>query len=225
MNQPAATAAESLNEEMARLKQEFLSGVPEDIKQTLMQTARELAASGLAEQAVTVGAQAPDFELPNVHGEPVRLSDRLARGPVVLSFYRGGWCPFCNLELAALQRHLPGIKALGATLIAVAPQTPDRSLSTAEKHALEFEVLSDVGDRVARDYGLVFQVAKALRPIYRSWEINLPAWNGDESWELPVPATYVLDRDGVVRTARVDTDYTQRMEPAEIIAALRALAD
>ena len=224
MSHPAPTPTDSLNEEMDRLKREFLSGVPEDIKQTLMQAAQELAASGLAERAVNVGTRAPDFELPNVHGTPVRLSAQLARGPVVLSFYRGGWCPFCNLELAALQRRLPEIKALGAALIAVAPQTPDHSLSTAEKHALEFEVLSDVGDRVAHDYGLVFQVAEALRPIYRSWEIDLPAWNGDESWELPAPATYVLDRDGVVRAAHVDTDYTQRMEPLEILAALRALA-
>ena len=224
MNQPAPTATESLNEEMARLKQEFLSGLPDEIKQTLMQAAQELAASGLAERAVNLGAQAPDFELPNVHGTPVRLSAQLTRGPVVLSFYRGGWCPYCNLELTALQRHLPEIHALGASLVAVSPQTPDHSLSTVEQHRLEFEVLSDVGDRIAHEYGLVFTVPERLRPIYREWGIDVPAWNGDDSYELPITATYVVDTDGVVRAAHINPDYTRRMEPEHIIVTLRVLA-
>lgn len=224
MNQPAPITEESLNAEMDRRKREFLAGVPEDVRLTLMQAAQQLADTGIAERAVNVGTQAPDFELPDVKGQPVRLSERLARGPVVLSFYRGGWCPYCNLELAALQRRLPEIEGLGAALIAVSPQTPDQSLSTAERHALRFDVLSDVGDRTARAYGLVFQVPESLRPIYQGWGIDLPVWNGDESWELPIPATYVIDRDATIRAAHVDTDYTRRMEPEAILAALHALA-
>lgn len=161
--------------------------------------------------------------MPNATGQIVSLAEVLTRGPVVLSFYRGGWCPYCNLELQALQRHLPEIREMGASLLAVSPQTPDNSLSTAEKHQLQFDVLSDQGDQVARTYGLVFTVPPELHSIYRQWGIDIPAWNGDESWELPLPATYVIDRGGIIRSAFVNLDYTQRMEPADILRELRAL--
>ncbi|HQU17412.1 MAG: alkyl hydroperoxide reductase [Chromatiales bacterium 21-64-14] len=211
----------ALAAEMNQVKQQFLAGLPDAVKQTMMQAAQKLAASGVGERAVNTGRPAPDFALPNLRGASIRLSRQWTRGPVVLSFYRGGWCPFCNLELAALQRHLPDIRSLGAALVAVSPETPDHSLSTAQKHGLEFEVLSDVGDQAARAYGLVFVLPEALRALYQEWGIDLPAWNGDDSFELPIPATYVIDTGGMVRAAHVSMDYTTRMEPTAILAALR----
>ena len=142
---------------------------------------------------------------------------------MVLNFYRGGWCPFCNLELQTLQARLPEIKALGATLVGISPETPDNSLTAIEKHQLEFEVLSDVGNKTARKFGLLFTVYEEMRPLYLKWGLDVPASNGDDSWELPVPATYVIDRNAVVHAAHVDKDYTKRMEPDEVIAALQEL--
>jgi len=122
-----------------------------------------------------------------------------------------------------LQRALPEIEALGATLVTVSPQLPDNSLSTAEKLDLTFEVLSDEGNMVARDFGLVFTLPAEMRSIYQDFGIDLPAANGDESFELPVPATYVIDRSGIIRLAFVDIDYTKRLDPEEILAALKKL--
>jgi peroxiredoxin len=161
--------------------------------------------------------------LPNITGDPVSLYEVLNSGPVVLSFYRGGWCPFCNLELQALQAQLSEFRALGANLIGISPETPDTSLSAIDKHQLEFEVLSDIGNITARQYGLLFTVYEEMRPLYLKWGLDVPASNGDDSWELPVPATYVIDTDSVVRAAHADKDYTRRMEPAQILATLREL--
>lgn len=151
--------------------------------------------------------------MPNVRGENVFLYHFLNNGPVVLSFYRGGWWPFCNLELRALQRTLLEIKELGGQLIAVSPHLPDNSLSTAEKLAIEFEVLSDVGNQVAREFGFVFSLPEILRPVYKNFGIALEAANGDSSFELPVPATYVMNQEGVIQLDFVDVDYTKRAEP------------
>jgi peroxiredoxin len=161
--------------------------------------------------------------LPDVRGGQGQLADFLAHGPVVLSFYRGGWCPFCNLEFKALADILPAINAAGATLVGISPERPEVGQQTVADHGLEFEVLSDVGNLVIRDYGLLMRVDEQMRPHYRQWGIDLFAANGDESYELPVPATYVIDRDGVIRAAHVDRDYTSRMEPADILAALDSI--
>ena len=184
----------------------------------------DLAASGMVDSSLKEGELAPDFTLPNVKGEQVSLQNVLKDGPVVLSFYRGGWCPYCNLELRYLQQFLPQFQAAGATLIAVSPQTPDASLSTAEKEGLEFEVLSDVGNKVARSYGLVFKLPESLHAMYGNPEgINLAKDNGDKSFELPVPATYLLDTQGKVRYAFAHPDYTKRADPEAVLAALKEL--
>lgn len=201
----------------------FMAGLPAEDAQVVGDSFAKLHASSIGSSAITTGGQAPDFELPDARGGTVRLYQALGKGPVVLSFYRGGWCPFCNLELQALQARLPEIRTLGASLIAISPELPDQSLSTAEKHGLEFEVLSDIGNRTARDFGLVFTLFEEMRPLYLKWGLDVPACNGDNSWELPVPATYVVDTGGTVRAAHVDKDYTRRMEPEQIVAALRML--
>ena len=170
-----------------------------------------------------VGERAPSFTLPAAVGGEVALDDRLADGPVVLTFYRGAWCPICNLELRALQRHLPELEARGARLIAVNPQRPDDSLSFAERLGLGFDVLADLDQEVAAAYRLRFRLSDELVERYTTLGLALPDQNADGTWNLPVPATFVLDGDGIVRARHVDPDYRQRMEPAAILAALDTL--
>ncbi len=174
------------------------------------------------EAAIGVDDQAPSFTLPDAQGNPVSLAELLRHGPAVVTFYRGGWCPYCNLQLRAYQAALPEMAALGARLVAISPQMPDGSLSTAEANALTFDVLSDVGNAVARSFGLVYALPEELRAALRSNNKALPGINGDESWELPVPATYVIDRDRRVALAAIDVDYRNRLEPETILAALKS---
>jgi peroxiredoxin len=140
-----------------------------------------------------------------------------------MTFYRRAWCPYCNLQLHAYQQAFPQIQALGASLVAISPQTPDHSLSLAEKQALTFAVLSDVGNQVVRTYGLVFAMDEAVRAAHRQIGTDLPAYNGDESWELPMPGTFLVDPSGTVRLAFVDPNYTHRLDPSLIIAELKHL--
>ncbi|MFM0395071.1 peroxiredoxin-like family protein [Paraburkholderia phytofirmans] len=183
----------------------------------------DLRAGFALEEAVGAGDKAPDFSLPDVRGNPVSLSDLLLRGPVVVTFYRGGWCPYCNIQLRAYQTILPEMGALGARLVAISPQVPDGSLSTAQTNALTFDVLSDVGNAVAHRYGHVYALLEDLRDALRSNNKALPAINGDESWELPVPATYVIAPDGHVALANIEVDYRKRLEPDAILAAVKSL--
>ena len=181
-----------------------------------------LAASGLAARTLKVGDAAPDFILPDVHGEPVRLRALLDQGPVVIVFYRGGWCPYCKLHLRGFQRRLSEFRELGATVVAISPQLPDNSLSTREKHQLAFPVLSDVGNKVARQFGIVYQLSDKLVELYRQFGHALEDFNGaDGSRELPVPATFLLDDKGTIRLAHVDVDYTRRLDPNDVIEALK----
>ncbi|MEO0934317.1 MAG: peroxiredoxin-like family protein, partial [Cyanobacteria bacterium J06641_2] len=176
-----------------------------------------------AEQTLKTGDKAIDFTLPNAMGEAVNLKQLLTKGAVVISFYRGGWCPYCNLELRAYQQLLPEIKKMGASLIAVSPQTPDASLSTSEKNDLEFDVLSDVGLNMAENYGIVFEFSDQLKALYQKWGIDLAKTNGINDWKLPVPGTFVIDQDGRVALAYINADYTKRLEPKEAVAVLEKL--
>jgi peroxiredoxin len=214
----------SLKTELDAFRSEFMAQVPPEIRDAMIRADLDLAASGISQRALKAGDRAPDFTLPDARGGPLRLKNLLATGPVVLSFYRGSWCPYCNLELRALQQALPEITRLGAKLVAVSPQTPDESLSTAEKNALAFPVLSDLGSGAAKAFGIAYDLAEELRPIYTRFGHALPDKNGDESWVLPIPATYVIDKDGTIALAFVDVDYRSRLEPAEILAALQALS-
>jgi peroxiredoxin len=213
----------TLKSELDAFRSEFMAKAPPQIREAMTSADMELAASGITQRAIKAGNRAPDFRLPDARGGRVRLRDLLTRGPVVVSFYRGGWCPYCNLELRALQNALPAIKLVGAELVAISPQRPDESLSTAEKNALAFPALSDVGSVTATAYGIAFDLAEELRPIYTRFGHALPDKNGDDSWVLPVPATYVIDTNGTVVLAFVDVDYRNRLEPTEIIAALGCL--
>jgi peroxiredoxin len=203
----------------------FMQGVskqaPPEILAGLGTEIKKLAESGIARQALQVGARAPDFTLPDAHGKAVTLSALLAKGPAIVTFYRGGWCPFCDLQLRAYQSVLGTIHDRGAELVAISPQTPDYALSDVEKKQLTFPVLTDKGNRVARDFKLVFTLSDALRKLQTHFGSVLPKFNGDESWELPMPGTFVLDRHRVVTFASVDPNWMIRVEPADILEALR----
>ncbi|MFF7981773.1 peroxiredoxin-like family protein [Streptomyces sp. NPDC007901] len=211
-----ATELRALNEARDR-------HIPAEMRQVMDRAAVDLADSGQAGRARTVGEPAPRFTLPSATGVTVALDDLLAEGPVVLTFYRGAWCPYCNLALRALQHHHADITARGARLVAVSPQIPDESLTLTEKHGLAFDVLSDLGSDTAKQYGLAFDLPDDLAAAYDKLGFDLQRVNDGHPRTLPVPATYVIDREGVIRWAFVDTDYTARAEPADIISALDAL--
>lgn len=142
----------------------------------------------------------------------------------MLCFYRGAWCPYCNLELRAWQQHLPELERLGATLVAISPQTPDASLTLAEKHALAYPVLSDLGNVVTRRFGIVYTVDERMRAVLEGFGVQLPTYNGDSTFELPAPATYLVGRDATIVGAWVDADYRRRAEPTAVLNRVRAIA-
>jgi peroxiredoxin len=193
---------------------------PQEVLEVMGQATQDLIDQNLDAAAPKVGDKLAEFTLPNQNGEQVSLASLLDKGPVVLTFYRGGWCPYCNLELKALQAKLPEIKAAGATLVAITPETPDNSLNTAEKNALDFEILSDAGAQYAQSLSLVFTLPDTLKPIYANFGIDLESYNGDGVFELPIPASFVIDQDGVIKFAYVDADYTKRAEPSDLVSAL-----
>ena len=213
----------SLREELAAFAATMPARRPPEQLAIMEQTTRELIASGIGERALKEGDHAPDFALPDATGRIHALREVLERGPVILTFYRGGWCPSCNLELRAYQRLLPEISGLGANLLAVSPQTPDRSLSTAQKNALAFPVLSDVGLLAAARFGIAFELPPELQALYAAFGNELPVVNGDGTWRLPIPATYVIAPDGRIVLAGLDPDYRHRLDPEGVLGALRSL--
>ena len=213
-----------LNADLNALMQENIKQIAPETVNILMSGIKEVIDSGIAGRALKPGAAAPAINLPNATGDRIDVSAMLTDGPVVVSFYRGAWCPYCNLELAALKSRLPEIEELGARLVAITPETPDNSLTVKQKHGLEFEVLSDQGNEVARQFGLVFRVDDATNEALLGFGIDVEASNGNASQELPLPATYVVASDGSIAGAFVDADYTKRMEPDDIIATLKGLA-
>ncbi|MBJ9992767.1 peroxiredoxin-like family protein [Paenibacillus sp. S28] len=205
-----------LNDELATTTRHGLEVLPAAVTEAFERSVEDLRTSGAA-RGLMVGDDAPDFTLSNQTGDPVTLSEEFAHGPVILTFYRGAWCPFCNLELRAYQRLLDRIHEAGARLLAISPQTPDHSLSMQEKNGLGYHVLSDLHNKVAEKYRLTFRLAEDVQQVYRSLGFPLDQFNGDDSWELPVPATYVIDSQGVIRYASVDPDYRTRAEPEEVV--------
>jgi peroxiredoxin len=182
----------------------------------------ELKARNLAAGVTPAGRIAPSFELPDHDGNIVRSSDLLARGRLVLSFIRGRWCPFCVGQMEAMNLILPLIHSAGASFVAISPQTVKQSYFMHDQHKLRFPLLSDAGNKVARQFGLTYRVPPAQEAVYRRAFVNLPFTNGDDTWELPIPATFIIDRDGTILYASASEDYTERPEPAEILNSLEA---
>ena len=213
-----------LEQELAAFKAEFARTAPTGRAALYEAKIEELRAEFASESAIGVDDPAPDFALPNATAKSVVLKDLLRSGPVVLTFYRGGWCPYCNIQLRAYQGVFPEITGLGGRLVAISPQLPDNSLDTVNRNALTFDVLSDVGNKVARQYGLVYALPEEIRSALRSNNKPLPSINGDESWELPVPATFVVASDQHVALAHIEVDYRKRLEPEALLTCLKSLS-
>lgn len=196
--------------------------LPKEVLDAFEKSIQDLRTSDSG-RGLIAGVKAPDFTLVDSTGQKITLSEELLKGPVVLIFYRGTWCPFCNLELKAYQRMNDDIKAIGGQLIAVSPQTPNYSASVQEKNELNFHVLSDLHNKTAEQYNLKFKLPEYVYPIYRSLDISLETFNGDHSWELPVPATYVIDKAGIIRFASAEADYKKRIEPSKVMHILQSL--
>jgi peroxiredoxin len=208
----------SLRGQLAEYRAHWRKRVPADRQAIMERHIEQLRTGVIARTMLKVGNRAPEFMLRNAKGEIVDIGALRKKGPVIVTFYRGGWCPYCNLELKAFQEILPEIKAAGASLVAISPEKPDDTLSTAEKNALAFEVLSDVGQKVGRAFGLVYQFTEELRSAYRGFGRNIPAHNGTPGeWALPVSATYVIDRNGTIIYAYTDVDYRDRADPRDVL--------
>jgi peroxiredoxin len=187
-------------------------------------TRKVIQDSSILGSAPRAGQVFPLFSLPNANGSIVSASELLKRGPLVVAFYRGGWCSFCNLELNALQLALPEINALGGSLVAISPQTPERSAETARLSQLSFHLLIDKRNLFARELGLVYRLPAAMQTDFQEKGLLLPEINGDDSWELPIPATYLVGQDGVIVDAFLDADFYHRKDPQELVEELRKLA-
>jgi peroxiredoxin len=214
------TEHRSLSEIYAERKELIAKYVPAEIQAIHARAVAELKQSGIAERSLQPGSKAPSFELSDHNGDIVRSSDLLAAGPLVTCFIRGRWCPFCVGQMEAMNAIYPQIKESGASLIAISPQTVHQSSLMADQHKFRFPLLSDAGNKVANDFGLAYRVPDYQQEIYRRVFVNLPFVNGDESWQLPIPATYSLARDGTILFASANPDYTNRPEPTEILSLL-----
>lgn len=193
------------------------------VQEAIERMIADLDAQAVAAGALTVGEMAPDFELPDLHGRRVSLARLLSHGPAVLVFYRGGWCPYCNLQLRAFQRVLPRIQDAGASLIAISPQSLDRMESTSVQEELGYPLLSDLGNRTARLFGLAWRIPTEVVQLYARRGIDFTQLNGTAEAELPLAASFVVGADGIVRLAQVDIDFRQRADPEDILATLERL--
>lgn len=213
------TSLPSLTQQLADKANAFKEKAdPEKVK-SYEAAIEKVAASGIIEKSKKEGDKAPNFTLPNATGQKVTLTDKTKNGYTIITWYRGGWCPYCNLTLAAWQDILPEIKAENIELIAITPELPDSTLSTKEKNALEFEVLSDVGNKVAKEYGIVFPLDESIREAYKN--MGLEKYNGDASYTLPLAATYIINSKNEILYAFLDADYKKRAEPKEVLQKIK----
>ncbi len=213
----------TLQQQADQIKEASAGQLPPEAGQIFGADQQAMAARG-APDAITVGTELADFTLPGATGQDVTLSSLVADGPTVLVFYRGSWCPFCNMAIHTYQEELvPQLAGLGASLAAITPQTPDESLGTVEKHGLSFSVLTDAGSRVAREVGIAFEPAGDVLAAQQALGLDIRDGNAENSPEIPMPAVLVVDGERIVRFVDVQADYTRRTEVADIVAALRAL--
>ena len=214
----------SLQDRLDAFKADFEgTKVPPEVVSVMHRATGELAASGQVQRALAVGAKLPAFNLSDSEDRAVSSADLLAKGPLVITFYRGVWCPYCNMDLQAIEEIAADIRATGASLVAISPQTPANGAKSRAQNKLSFPILSDRNGDVAASFGLRFKLPDDLLAIYRKFGIDLSAVNGDASGTLPMPARYIVGRDGTVAYAEVNADYTRRPDPSELLPTLRRL--
>jgi peroxiredoxin len=211
-----------LCEIFAERKEAIAKYVPADVQGVHARAVAGLKAQRLAASALKVGDKAPLFELPGHNGKSVSSANLLAQGRLLLCFIRGRWCPFCVGQMEAMSYIAAEIAAAGASLVAVSPQTEKQASFMRDQHKLRFPLLVDAHNRLARQFGLVYRVPEEEQGLYRSTFVNLPFTNGDDSWELPIPATFVVDRDGTVLFSCANEDYTDRPEPLEMLSVVES---
>jgi len=212
-----------LRQIFAERKEMIAKYVPADVQAVHARTVESLKAQGFASKTLGIGAAAPFFELPDHNGKRVSSTDLLAKGRLVVTFIRGRWCPFCVGQMEAMNYIAAHIATAGASLVAISPQTEKQAFFMRDQHKLAFPLLVDTHNDVARQFGLVYRIPEEQQGLYRSTFVNLPFANGDSSWELPIPATYLIDRDTKVLFASVNEDYTERPEPLEILSILERI--
>ena len=212
----------SLSDSLESQANKFKNSAPAEKQRIYNEGIALVASSGVLEKALNVGDAAINFKLSNARGKDVSLEDYLSKGPVILTWYRGGWCPYCNINLFYLQEFLPEFQKYNANLIALTPELPDKTLTTKEKNNLQYEVLSDIGNKVASQYNILYDLAPDVKEIYQV-AFDLQDYNGDESYQLPLAATYVIDTSGTIVYAFLDADYKKRAEPSEVLSALEEL--
>lgn len=212
-----------MTEEFNTYIEKFKATKPAEVQEKMKNAIEELEASNEG-KGLEQGEKAPNFNLPNASGQTVELYEQLKKGPVILTFYRGNWCPYCNMELRAYQEIIGEIHSQGAELIAISPQTPDQSMSIQEKHNLEYVVLSDENNEVANQFNLVYQMPEYLVALYKEIGLNVNEYNGDETWALPVSATYIIQTDGTIAYEYTKSDYKDRVEPSEVVEKLKRMA-
>ena len=210
----------SLSKQLEELTTKLHALVPAERLALIDDAISQLRRSGISERVLKAGNTAPAFELYDGDGMLWRSQDFLRSGPLFIVFYRGRWCAYCNTQLAALQDVHPQIAAAGASLVAISPQTQKHSYMTRDMHKLRFPVLSDPGNETATKFGLVWRLSPELQTMYESIMTRLPGYNGDQSWGLPMPATYIVQPDGTISFARVDVDWRQRPEPEDLLIHL-----
>jgi peroxiredoxin len=214
----------SLQDKLDAFKADFEGRkAPANVVAIMHKATADLIASGQADRALKTGGRAPKFTLPDAHGRLVSSADLLARGPLVLTFYRGIWCPYCNMDLQAIEAAADEIRALEASLVAISPQTAPNRRKSERENELSFPILSDHGDAVADEFGLRYRLPDDLIAVYKGFGNDLTIGNGEDSWTLPMPARYVVGTDGVVAYAEVNPDYTRRSDPIELLPPLQRL--
>ena len=209
----------SLEQQLNEQKEGFNAKADSAKKRAYEEGIQAVVNAQITINALQKGEKAQDFTLTNATGEQISLYQELKKGPVILMWYRGGWCPYCNLTLRAMQSMLPAFKAGGAQLFAITPESPDKSLSTAEKNELQYEILTDKDNALARNYGVVFKLTDDVKKYYEDG-FGLSEYNGNDKGELPLAATYVIGTDSIVTFAFLDADYRNRAEPIEVLNAL-----
>jgi peroxiredoxin len=219
----------SLQDKLDAFRADFKAGkppfnAPAEIHPIMERATAELVASGQAGRAIKAGDHAPQFSLKDQDGNEVSSSALLAKGPLVITFYRGVWCPYCNIELQAINEALPQIRELGANVVAISPQTSVNSRKSVRTNNLDFPVLSDVHGQVGADFGLRFALPPYLIDLYKGFKNDLPAFNDDPAWTLPMPARYVIGQDGVVLYSEVNPDYARRPDPSDMFPVLEKAA-
>jgi peroxiredoxin len=210
----------SLRDQFAERKDLIAKYVPAETRAMYARVVADLREGGILDRALSLGAFAPDFELPDQNGKLVSSSNHLSKGPLVICFIRGRWCPFCVGQLEALNSICFEIRKRGASLVAVSPQTVQQSFFMADQHRLQFPLLSDAKNEVARRFGITYRVPDDQQAVYRRAFVNLPFANGDESWTLPIPATYIVNRHSKIIFSSANPDYTDRPEPEAILTEL-----